>query len=280
MKLSISAGTESVRLPQIVFRGSLDSVCSQAARTGFSAIDLFMGSPDEIPLQEMRSCLKRHKTRIVLLSAMGVLNEQGITFTHPDGSIRRKFLEAARGHLALAAELQAYVPIGFSRGRRFADEKPGDYAKRLTEGLADYDALAASFGAELVLEPINRYEINSINTVGEAVQILHLGEFRSTGLLLDLFHMNIEDRSLSAEIASSFPYVKHIHFTDSNRYSPGMGHTDMSELFRLLMRLGYTGFFGVEALPFPDPESAARLSFEFMQMLYHQYGAGDPGRLN
>jgi 5-keto-L-gluconate epimerase len=267
MKLSISAATQTVMLPQIVFKGDLEEVLHRAAEAGFKAVDLFLTSPDEAVHRRLKDSLRRFNVEVALLSPLGRLLGQGITFTHPDRKIRQLFFEHAREHLSLAAELHSFVPVGFSRGRRQETETAEDYRQRLIEGLCRYDELAASIGAELVLEPINRYEINSVNTAAQALGILRECGLSHTGLLLDLFHMNIEESSFAAALTACAPHIKHVHFSDSNRQAPGLGHSDLQQCFMLLESLGYTGYYGIEILPLPDPESAARFALAYMQML-------------
>ena len=83
-------------------------------------------------------------------------------------------------------------------------------------------------------------------------------------LLLDAFHMNIEEVSIPAAIrqagrpAGSLPFA-----SDSNRHAPGMGHLDYEEITTALHDIGYQGWLSAEVLPLPDDYSAARQAREF-----------------
>ena len=94
---------------------------------------------------------------------------------------------------------------------------------------------------------------------------MHLLRHLSTGnvtLLADLFHMNIEEPDLPAAIRAGAGLVGHVHLADSNRRPAGCGHTDFAPVAAALREVGYDGYISAEALPYPDPDEAARLTIE------------------
>ena len=271
MRLSVSAATPAVPLPQIMFRGDLESVFRAARRAGFEGVDLFLESAESISPVDLRTLSERHGVRVALLSAMGDLIAEKVTLSDPDPRIRREFLSRAQGHLELAAEVGALVPVGFSRGSVMPDDSYEDYTGRLLAPLHDYDRLASAAGVTLVIEPINRYEINSVNRVEQALHLIAAADLKSTGLLIDLFHMGIEEVSVESAIVAAAGHVRHVHFVDSNRGAPGMGHARLKEAFFLLRDMGYGAFLGIESLPHPDPETAAALGKDYVSLLERQY---------
>ncbi len=270
MKPSISIGSQQIQLPQIVFRASLSEAFSAAKTAGFDAVDLFLYSCDEISKSTLRKLSDDHCIHVALFSAFGDLSAKGISLGSPDAALLKEFFRLAPYHLEIAAELGSIVPVGFSRGVRKTDETHEEYVERLSDSIRRYDALAGEFGVRLAIEPINRYEINSLNTVGEALSMIEAGNLSHTGLLLDLFHMNIEEVSITTEIVRSFAHVFHIHFTDSNRCPPGMGHMNLKDIYILLRGLGYDGYLAIESLPYPTSQTAAKLGLEYFSMLERQ----------
>ena len=90
-------------------------------------------------------------------------------------------------------------------------------------------------------------------------------------LMPDVFHMNIEDRTIGPELARHIEYIQYIHFADSNRLAPGQGHLDFPRILRHLAHAQYEGWVSVEILPRPDPDTAARQSAEFLLPLLQTY---------
>jgi len=86
-------------------------------------------------------------------------------------------------------------------------------------------------------------------------------------LLADTHHMNIEERSLPESIRQAKGYIAYMHFSDSNRLAPGMGHIDYRAIAEALRDIGYEGFCTAEFIPGPDPLTAARQTMQLMKSL-------------
>jgi sugar phosphate isomerase/epimerase len=127
----------------------------------------------------------------------------------------------------------------------------------LAEGLNELGTRAQEQGVNLIYEPLNRYETNIFNQLGAGAEFLVTHNSSNVVLLADLFHMNIEEESIADAIRANAEHVGHVHFADSNRRPVGMGHTDMKDVARALMDIGYTGYASAEAFPWPDPDAAA-----------------------
>ena len=76
-------------------------------------------------------------------------------------------------------------------------------------------------------------------------------------VLLDAFHMNIEEVSIAAAIRAVGPRLGHFHLVDSNRRPAGLGHLDFGEIATALSDAGYGGWLSAEVLPLPDDRAAA-----------------------
>ena len=109
--------------------------------------------------------------------------------------------------------------------------------KRLTRRAADY-------GIELLLEPLNRYSTPYCANATDALAIAN--QVDSLGLLLDTFHMNIEEDSFRDAIESSSEILRHLHFADNNRKMPGYAHIDFSSIVESLNEIGYDNYISFE----------------------------------
>jgi sugar phosphate isomerase/epimerase len=119
---------------------------------------------------------------------------------------------------------------------------------------------------KFAIEPLNRYETDFLNTIEETTNILKLINARNVGILIDTFHMNIEEVSITKSIASSSSLLFHVHVADSNRRAPGFGHLNFDELFSTLKKVGYNGFVSAEILPLPSIEKAAEQTIKLLKM--------------
>jgi sugar phosphate isomerase/epimerase len=126
---------------------------------------------------------------------------------------------------------------------------------------------AAADGVRIALEPINRYETALVNTVAQGLQLLECVGAPNLGLLLDTFHMNMEEPSIEASITAAAGSILHFHVADSNRWHPGAGHLDFASILEALRYTGYLGWVSGEFMPVPDAATAAANGIRFLRGL-------------
>ena len=267
MQTSISVKGEGVPLEMMVFHGALEDSLRCIAEIGYDGVELYLFSAETEEANTVKTLLKRYGLRAGIVVALFDLITTDVIMGHPDAHKRREFLDRAVHHLRLAAELGAGVPIGFTRGYVRKGTSESDVEGWFFDALSHYIKLAEEFGVTLLIEPINRYEINYINRVEEALRVLDTFRSPKLKLLLDTFHMNIEEASISNAIRTAGDRIGHVHFVDSNRWPPGYGHIDLKEVYAQLLEVGYDGFLGVEALPKPSPEIGARAGLAYMRSI-------------
>jgi sugar phosphate isomerase/epimerase len=182
----------------------------------------------------------------------------------PDGEGRRKAREFIRATIDFAGQFGAPAIIGSMQGRH--EEVPREEAtKHLAEALEELGEHARQYGVLLIYEPLNRYETNHCNTVDQGLALLARLSTQNVVLLADLFHMNIEEVDVAAALRAGGKHIGHVHYVDSNRRPAGCGHTDFAPIVAALREIGYAGYASAEALPYPDPDEAARLTIEALR---------------
>ena len=267
MKASISVADRPGKMPQIMFAGPLGPICAKLAALGYDGIDLFFPDPPAADTAAARKALDESGLTAAMLSAQGDLMARGLYLNRP-GRLP-ELLEASRRHLAMCAELGARSIVGFFRGQH--KDVPGgreESLKCMAEGLAAYCGVAETFGVGVLLEPINRYEMDSIHTVAEALALREqAGAPANLAILPDVFHMHMEESSLSAAIARAAGHIGHVHFVDNTRAVPGLGCLALGALAECLGVAGYDGFLGMEAVPGKDPEAEARAGLATLRAL-------------
>ena len=93
----------------------------------------------------------------------------------------------------------------------------------------------------------------------------------NVGLLLDTFHMNIEERDMMESIEISKDRLFHFHVADSNRWAPGYGHIDFRGIINKLVGVGYGGYVSVECLPLPGgPERSASEAYTYLRSVIEE----------
>jgi D-psicose/D-tagatose/L-ribulose 3-epimerase len=125
---------------------------------------------------------------------------------------------------------------------------------------------AEDYGIQLVLEPLNRYSTPYCATAKDAITIAQ--QVDSLGVLLDTFHMNIEEDLFKDAIQSSSKLLRHMHFADNNRKMPGFAHIDFSTIAKSLIEIGYDGYISFEPnVPDKNYEHATRYGLDFVKRI-------------
>lgn len=254
----------------VVWRGIEESI-EKAARTGYDGIELALKTADQVDPKHVKALLAQNGLACPCVSTGQVFTGLGLHFTTKDPTKRAEVIEVFQGMIDLAAELGAMVNVGRVRG--FVEEgEPREDAEARFIGVArELAAYARPKGVTMILEPVNRYEINFINSVAEGAELMRKVGAPNVALMPDLFHMNIEERSLGGVLEENAAHVAYVHFADSNRLAPGQGHTDFASVFESLERMNYDGWISVEILPQPDPDTAARQAIDYLRPLVEQY---------
>lgn len=265
MKLGLVVSTVDA-LPSafVVLRDDLCRCVDRCADFGFDGVELALRHPDQVDLPRLRQRLTATGLEIPCLSSGQVFAADRLFFTHPDSTIRAAAVERITGMIRLAAELGARVNLGRVRGGIPEGESLEVAKTRFFECLHRCADIAEPLHVTLLIEPVNRYETNFINTCAEGAGIIREAGRGCLKLMPDLFHMNIEDPSFRTAFESFKEVIDYIHVADSNRWAPGWGHTPLKEIFQVLSDIGYDGYLTGEVLPEPDPDSAARQVVDFL----------------
>jgi len=263
MKLSVAiAGKYALPSAFVVFRGFEESII-KATDMGYDGVELALKDAREINPGQLSRVLSQADMEISCVSTGQVFADTGLMFTDTDKGKRAELSKIFKEMIDLAAEYGQLVNIGRVRGRIVSD---GQVAaeKRFIDMARELCEYAQPKKVTLILEPVNRYEINFINSVSEGVELMKKVGMPNMKLMPDVFHMNIEDVTIGPELERNISFIEYIHLADSNRLSPGQGHTDFNDIFMHLKRAGYDGWVSIEILPEPDPDTAARRAAEHL----------------
>jgi sugar phosphate isomerase/epimerase len=213
-----------------VFWDDLHAAIDQAANLGFDGLEVFAPGPDAVSAESLGQSLKARGLALAAVGTGGGWVKHKLTLTDPDAANRRRAIDFVRSMIdfGAAAGALAGAPapaiIGSMQGRC-----SGDVSKETALG-----AHAGSRGATLLIEPLNRYETNLLNTLADGSALL--GSLKNVKLLADLFHMNIEEQDSASALVAAGADVGHLHFVDSNRRPAGCGHIDYAPIVAGLAR--------------------------------------------
>ena len=253
----------------VVFRDRLEVSIAKAARMGYDGVELALARASDVDAGAVSSLLARHGMGISAVSTGRVFAEQHAWLTSADPDVRTRAVDLLIGLGDVAAELGARrVNIGRVRGPIPAGESQAVAEARLVSGIRAVADRAAPLGVNLVVEPVNRYELNYVNSVvPDGIALMSRIAYPNVQLMPDVFHMNIEDASVAASLVAAGPLVGYCHLADSNRWAPGQGHTDFPAILDALQSIGYDDWVAVEILPYPTADEAAAQAIAYLRTL-------------
>ncbi len=101
------------------------------------------------------------------------------------------------------------------------------------------------------MEVVNRFEQFLINTCQEAVEYVEAIGSPNAKVMLDTFHMNIEEDFLGEAIVRAGDKLGHFHIGENNRMPPGYGHIPWTEVAAALRKINYQGDVVMEPFLMP-----------------------------
>lgn len=265
MKTAVTiAGENAKESAYAVWRGFEQSI-RKASEYGYDGVELALKDADEINWNSLRKWLSEYGMEVSCITTGQIFADRGLYFTHPDLAMRKKTIAVFSGLIDLAEEFGGLVNAGRTRGFIAPNQTREETEKFFVDTMQVLCDRAASKRVQLIIEPVNRYEINFINNLDEGSALMEKVQRENCGLHADVFHMNIEDDCIGESLIRNGKWVRYVHFADSNRLAPGLGHLDFDEIFRALKQLQYDGWISVEILPGENPDDMARKAISYIR---------------
>jgi D-psicose/D-tagatose/L-ribulose 3-epimerase len=116
--------------------------------------------------------------------------------------------------------------------------------------LKEVGKYAEDRGIVFAIEPINRYETSFINTAEQGVELVEMVDSPAVKLMLDSFHMSMEEKDLGKAIELAGEHLVHVHSNEHDRGVPGSGHVDWQGVAAALKKINYDGALVIESFSY------------------------------
>lgn len=260
MKLGCAVSTYPTKFGPIVFKdGNLLENIALMKKYGYSGMDLFIKKTSSQQIKEYKNMLDGEGISVATLFAI-YLGESGVKLTETDKELRHRNIDLMKEQLDNAKAIGALgLGLGYIRGTHSDNESESDANARIADALHTIGEYADEIGTKILLEPINRYEINTLNKAVDCVDFIKNNELKGVSLQLDMFHMNIEDKSITYAINYAKGLITNLHISSSNRYAVGTGHFNYQEVIDSLKKVGYNNYLTLEAFS-DNPEETLKMT--------------------
>ncbi len=267
MKLSVVLSTHAAAFQAVAFKGDFEANVAKIAGLGYDGVELAVRDPKLVNAGELERVISSHNLVVPAIGTGQAWGEEGLSFTSDDEKVRAAAIERISSHVPLAAHLDAIVILGLIRGITPEGQTHERSMEYLVEAIQACAEAAAGTKVRFALEPMNRYETDLIHSATQGLDLIERVGADNFGLLLDTFHMNIEDPSIKESTALAGKRIFHFHVADSNRWYPGAGHLDFRSILDALFDTGYEGYVSGEFMPEPDADTAAQKAIAFLRQL-------------
>lgn len=275
MKLCYQVATPDVAVAESVtaYQGPLDKTFGDIAAFGYDGVELMTIDPGKLDWALVRKTAGDLGLTVGLVCTGEIFGQLGLSFADPDAGRRREAIDRVNGIIDFAASQNAKVNIGRVRGQY----RPGiphaqteEWAVEAFRAISDH---AAPLGVMIAVENVTIMQTNFLNTMAECRRIIEMTNRPNFKAMMDVFHLNIEEKDLYQAIRDNADINVHVHLSDNNRRYPGHCGMDFEKVIQTFKDTGYDDLFCTEVFQFPSMEECAKLAIAHLSPIFEKvYG--------
>jgi len=215
---------------------------------GFDTVEIPVEAPDHIDPLSLKAAAERAGIAIGSICACmgpgrdlrGTLKDQktGVSYI-------KKLIDQAAEMGCPSVMGPMYSVVG-KRGPVAPDKQRVEFAL-VVKHLKFLAKHASEKGVTLMVEPLNRFETDFLNTCDQGLKLIKAVGSPNVKLHLDTFHMNIEEKNQAAAIRKAGKHLGHFHACGTDRGTPGNDSLDWAPIVRALKSIGYRGDVVIES---------------------------------
>jgi D-psicose/D-tagatose/L-ribulose 3-epimerase len=241
---------------------SIDVLFPKISSMGFDVVEIAVEDPSLIDVQKLRAGLERNNLKAMVCGAFGPSRD----LTNEDVSVHENCFSYINACFDICNELGTgflggpmYSAVGKARMVPVHQrKKEWDLA---VKNLRKVSEMAALRGLQIALEPLNRFESDLVNTTEDVLRLIADIDHPAAKVMLDGFHMNIEERDIVKAITSAGDKLVHMQVSENYRGTPGTGQTRWDEYRKGLEAINYNGVVSIESFTPENRELAGAVCF-------------------
>lgn len=268
MKLCYQVATPDVTIATTVtaYQGNLEKSFRRLNECGYQGIELMTRDPHLLDVSQIKDYCKKYDLNVTMICTGEVFGQDKLYFTAKKEAVRKAAIIRICDIIDFASEFGASVNIGRVRGFYYEGVQNEIIYRWAVEGLKEVSKYAKTKNVEIVLEPVTIMQTNFINTAADGIHLINDVGCDNLKLMLDIFHMNIEEKNIIDSIGASKGYIGYVHLADNNRRAPGSCGLDFKAILKALKEKGgYDGAISVEVFQVPNQDWAIEQSVKHLK---------------
>lgn len=241
-----------------------ENALSVIKELGYDGVEIPLMFNMDVLVNKVKEIMARYQMSISGLATDHYYSHLNYYLTNSNSAIKARALDIMMSGLSVADIFSAPLIIGLIRGKDMVDERSNIW---LHAALKILDKKAKDLGVKVLIEPINHYEIGYLTTISETYNLIRRLELVKTGILINSYHMNIEEGNFEQSIDYAKDKIWYVKLSENNLQSLGSGHIDFNSIINALKKIGYDGWYSIGSLPKPNQFDAATLSMGFIKKM-------------
>jgi len=215
---------------------------------GYDAVEIPVEYPELIDGQKVKEALLENGLQAIVCGAFGPTRD----LTNDDSAVHKVCFDYITECFKLCNAWDAkflagpmYSAVG--KARMVSPEQRKVEWDLAVKNIRKVCELAQQHGLMIALEPLNRFESDLINTAADVMRLIKDVNHSAAKVLLDGFHMAIEERDLEAAITLAGDKLIHVQVSENYRGTPGTGQTPWNSFKAGLKKINYSGVVSIES---------------------------------
>jgi D-psicose/D-tagatose/L-ribulose 3-epimerase len=262
MALNITYGVSTWLWTSPFTTASIQELFPKISKMGFDVVEIAVEDVSLIDVKAVKEGLRKYNLKACICGAFGPTRD----LTHEDTAIHKNSLKYIESCLDLCAELG----VGFFAGPMYsavgkarmvpAEQRKAEWELAVKNLRAVCD-MAEVRGLQIAFEPLNRFESDLVNTADDVVRMVNDIGHPAARIMLDGFHMSIEEKSIEQAIITAGDKLIHVQVSENFRGTPGTGQTNWDDYRKGLEAVKYTGIVSIESFTTENKELAGAVCF-------------------
>ncbi len=244
---------------------------------GFDTVEIPVEYPERIDAKKVRDALTQNGLEAIVCGVFDPARD----LTNDDLRVQGNCFEYILQCLDFCNTLGAnffggpmYSAAG--KARMISPDQREKEWDRAVANLHKVCKLAQERGLDIALEPLNRFESDMINTAEDVLRLVNDVNHLAAKVMLDAFHMTIEERNIELAITSVGGRLIHLQVAENHRGTPGTGQIAWDSFRQGLTNVNYDGVISIESVT-PDAEELAGAVRMWKNLAPSQDGIAEEG---
>lgn len=247
MEVNVQYGV-STWLWQSPFSTASISLFPKIKAMGFDIVEIPVEDPDLIEVKTVKQALKDNGLKPTVCGVFGPTKD----FTSDDVSLHKNCFQ----YIEKCFEIGSYLEVDFLAGPMYSavgkarmvseEQRKFEWDLAVTN-LHKACLMASKHGQQIALEPLNRFESDLVNTAGDVMRLVSDINHENAKVLLDGFHMTIEEQNIREAINTAGDKLVHVQVSENHRGIPGTGLTPWNDFKLGLQDINYNGAMVIES---------------------------------